>query len=117
MGKFATEESDAYEKADLLRQSVLKPYENRVSKSIDDLEHQLDERELETPLDVKDLEIPFNKMGHGLIAQGVFEDIDLTTDVLNGCTYSCSIEHRSTLTMGCIQTQSYSVNGESQSSR
>lgn len=85
MGKFPEEESAAYEKADLIRQSVLKPWETRVGKSIDRLAEQLEARELRRPLDVKDLEVEFNKSGHGLVAQGVFDDIDLTTDVLNGC--------------------------------
>lgn len=85
MGKFPEEESAAYEKADLIRQAVLKPWETRVGKSIDRLAEQLAERESRRPLDVKDLEVEFNKAGHGLVAQAVFDDIDLTTDVLNGC--------------------------------
>ncbi|GAA5889557.1 hypothetical protein JCM5296_005984 [Sporobolomyces johnsonii] len=79
------EETEAYAQAERLRQTILQPYENHVEKAQATLQEQLDARDDDDkPLEVTDLELPFNKRGHGLVAIGVFEDIEIASDILNG---------------------------------
>lgn len=85
LGKFSDLETTAYADAELLRQTLLKPWEDRVEKSIVRLRSQMDDRDDDEALEIEDLEFEFNKAGHGLVAQAVFDDIETTTDVLNGC--------------------------------
>lgn len=85
MGKFPEEEKGAYADAEELRSTILKPYETRVETAAVRLRSQMNARQKAIPLDLNDLEIPFSETGHGLVAQPVFEDIETTSDVMNGC--------------------------------
>ncbi|GAA5969948.1 hypothetical protein JCM21900_002450 [Sporobolomyces salmonicolor] len=78
------EETEAYAQAERLRQIILQPYENHVEKAQATLREQLDARNENKPLEATDLELSFNKRGHGLVAIDVFEDIEITSDILNG---------------------------------
>ncbi|CEQ41752.1 SPOSA6832_03505 [Sporobolomyces salmonicolor] len=84
------EETEAYAQAERLRQIILQPYENHVEKAQATLREQLDARNEDKPLEATDLELSFNKRGHGLVAIDVFEDIEITSDILNGCALSSS---------------------------
>lgn len=53
--------------------------------SIVRLRTQMDDRDEDEALEIDALEFQFNKTGHGLVAQAVFDDVETTTDVLNGC--------------------------------
>jgi len=45
----------------------------------------LEARDEDHVLEVTDLELPFNEEGHGIVALTVYEDIEITSDILNGC--------------------------------
>jgi hypothetical protein len=65
--------------------SCLQSYEDHVEKAQTNLLATLEERDKEDVLEVTDLELPFNDAGHGLVALTVYEDIEITSDILNGC--------------------------------
>lgn len=75
-----------YAKADLLRSTILKPWERHVERAAAALKEQMAQRDEEHVLDVLDLEFHFDSKGHGLVALQAFEDVETTTDILNGCT-------------------------------
>lgn len=83
LGKFPDLEAEAYATADVLRQTILQPWESAVDTSAKRLRSQMDVRDEESPLDIVDLEVPFNSAGHGIIAAEVFEGIAETSDNLN----------------------------------
>lgn len=83
LGKFSELEAEAYATADVLRQTILQPWETAVENSAKRLRSQMDARDEESPLDIDDLEVPFNSAGHGIIAAEVFESIAETSDNLN----------------------------------
>lgn len=60
-------------------------YENNVESAQTKLQTALEERDAEDTLEVTDLELPFNEQGHGVVALTVYEDIEITSDILNGC--------------------------------
>ncbi|GAA6018689.1 hypothetical protein JCM11491_001262 [Sporobolomyces phaffii] len=71
-------ETRLYAEAEKLRQTLLQPYEDHVEKAQTTLVASLD------ALEVTDLELPFNELGHGIVALSVYEDIEITSDILNG---------------------------------
>ncbi|GAA5942532.1 E3 ubiquitin-protein ligase IRC20 [Sporobolomyces koalae] len=78
------EENEMYSRAEKLRQVVLQPYEDHVTKTQTQLKVALAARDSEHILDVVDLELPFNKDGHGILGLAVYEEVESTSDVLNG---------------------------------
>ncbi|KPV71995.1 uncharacterized protein RHOBADRAFT_56135 [Rhodotorula graminis WP1] len=83
--KRADDEARFYAEAESLRQTLLQPYESAVDRSQALLKQQLDARDdLNGELDVLDMEIGFNKEGHGLRAIQTYEDAATTSDILNG---------------------------------
>ncbi|KAI5481086.1 SNF4 family helicase/atpase [Pseudohyphozyma bogoriensis] len=85
MGKFADEENEAYKKAETLRQSMLRPYERNVERGAVKLREQLDARERAEKFNIKQMEFAFSRgKVHGLLGQALFEDIEITSDSLNG---------------------------------
>lgn len=87
MGKFAEEESECYRRAEQLRVKILRPWEKQVTEASELLEKQIQEREDEHELSVVDFEIPFNKIGHGLLAVETFKNVETAADILNGCEW------------------------------
>ncbi|GAA5969844.1 hypothetical protein JCM3765_004593 [Sporobolomyces pararoseus] len=77
-------ETEAYGAAERLRQTLLQSYEDHVERAQSNLLSSLEEREKEDTLDVTDLELSFNDQGHGIVALTVYEDIEITSDILNG---------------------------------
>lgn len=61
------------------------PYEDSVQKAQSTLLAILEARDEDHVLEVTDLELPFNEEGHGIVALTVYEDIEITSDILNGC--------------------------------
>ncbi|GAA5841899.1 hypothetical protein JCM3766R1_002531 [Sporobolomyces carnicolor] len=80
----AEKETEAYGSAERLRQTLLQSYENNVESAQTKLQTALEERDAEDTLEVTDLELPFNEQGHGVVALTVYEDIEITSDILNG---------------------------------
>ncbi|GAA5992964.1 hypothetical protein JCM5350_003062 [Sporobolomyces pararoseus] len=77
-------EAEAYGAAEQLRQTLLQSYEDHVERAQSTLRSSLEERDKEDALDVTDLELSFNEQGHGILALSVYEDIEITSDILNG---------------------------------
>lgn len=84
-GKFSEQETLAYAQSEQVRQTILGPWEARVEKSAIQLKEIMDARDDEVPFNLEDLEFQFNILGHGLVAQHVFGDVEDTADILNGC--------------------------------
>ncbi|GAA5891640.1 hypothetical protein JCM8208_007354 [Rhodotorula glutinis] len=83
--KRTDDEARFYAEAESLRQTVLQPYESAVDRSQALLKRQLDARDDGNgELDILDMEVSFNKEGHGLRAIQTFEDAATTSDILNG---------------------------------
>ncbi|GAA5838983.1 hypothetical protein JCM9279_002557 [Rhodotorula babjevae] len=83
--KRTEDEARFYAEAESLRQTLLQPYESAVERSQALLKQQLDARDdLNGELDILDMEIGFNKEGHGLRAIQTYEDAATTSDILNG---------------------------------
>ncbi|GAA6044440.1 hypothetical protein JCM8097_006647 [Rhodosporidiobolus ruineniae] len=79
------EEAAAYAKAEELRQTILQPYENAVTRSQKVLQDVLDSRDnADGELDIGDFEFSFNDKGHGLRGMFIFDDIEATSDIANG---------------------------------
>ncbi|SCZ87292.1 BZ3500_MvSof-1268-A1-R1_Chr2-2g04758 [Microbotryum saponariae] len=81
MGKFAVQEAEMYQKAEELRSSILRPWEKQVERATARLQRQIEAR---VDLKVEDLEVKFAKVGPGISAQNAFEEIAVTTDIING---------------------------------
>ncbi|KDE04385.1 hypothetical protein, variant [Microbotryum lychnidis-dioicae p1A1 Lamole] len=81
MGKFAVQEAEMYQKAEELRSSILRPWEKQVERATARLQRRIEAR---VDLKVEDLEFKFAKVGPGISAQTAFEEIAVTTDVMNG---------------------------------
>ncbi|SCV70192.1 BQ2448_1586 [Microbotryum intermedium] len=81
MGKFPVQEADMYQKAEDLRSSILRPWERQVERATLRLQRQ---NEARVDLKVEDLEFKFAKVGPGIRAKNVFEEIEVTTDIMNG---------------------------------
>lgn len=84
MGKFPEEESGAYQAAEMTRQLMLKPYENRVSAALKRLKLQFKEREQKAPL--KRVELGFSSTDEkpGLETASIWEEVTATTKAING---------------------------------
>lgn len=82
--KRSEEETQFYQTAERLRQTILQPYENAVERAQTALKRQLDAREADHELSVEDFELRFDSKGHGLRAIKTFEDATLTSDLMNG---------------------------------
>ena len=59
----------------------------RVETAAVRLRSQMDKRDEESELSIDDLEFKFNESGHGIVAADAFDDIEETTDILNGCAF------------------------------
>ena len=93
-----------------MNRSFPQPYENHVEKAQSTLLAFLEARDEDHVLEVTDLELPFNEDGHGLVALTVYEDVEITSDILNGCSLRTLMRSQaSLLTRLCEQTPSSSI--------
>jgi len=86
MGKFAVAEAFQYAEAESIRETLHRPYFARVEASASRLERLLTARDEKSTLDIDSLEFPFAPEGTrpGINTAAVFENIEATTDALNG---------------------------------